>query len=135
VALGYKQLIEVEDAFRTLKHTLNLRSVYHRVEERIRVHVPLCWLALLLGWIIERRTEMQWPQIRQTLQRMRLGEFAGPEGAVWQRTKATLSRVERKRSETPSLSQAVVEAKGLLTTPSAATSQGNNPGSPRCRSG
>lgn len=89
VALGYKQLIEVEDAFRTLKHTLDLRPVYHRVEERIRAHVLLCWLALLLVRIIERRTEVRWPQIRRTLQRMHLGEFAGPEGAVWQRTETT----------------------------------------------
>jgi hypothetical protein len=89
VALGYKQLIEVEDAFRTLKHTLDLRPVYHRVEERIRAHVLLCWLALLLVRIIERRTDQRWPQIRRTLQRMHLGEFAGPEGAVWQRTETT----------------------------------------------
>lgn len=89
VALGYKQLIEVEDAFRTLKHTLDLRPLYHRVEERIRAHVLLCWLALLLVRISERRTDQRWPQIRRTLQRMHLGEFAGPEGAVWQRTEIT----------------------------------------------
>ncbi len=92
VALGYKQLIEVEDAFRTLKHTLDLRPVYHRVEERIRAHVPLCWLALLLVRIIERQTDQRWPQIRRILQRMHLGEFAGPEGAVWQRTEITLDQ-------------------------------------------
>ncbi|MEA4884639.1 MAG: hypothetical protein VB144_13490 [Clostridia bacterium] len=28
VALGYKQLLEVEDAFRTLKSTLDLRPMY-----------------------------------------------------------------------------------------------------------
>ena len=48
VALGYKQLIEVERAFRTLKSTLALRPVYHTKDERIRSHVMLCWLALLL---------------------------------------------------------------------------------------
>ncbi len=34
VALGYKQLMEVERAFRTLKTTLELRPVYHRKDER-----------------------------------------------------------------------------------------------------
>lgn len=29
VALGYKQLLEVEDAFRTMKQSLELRLVYH----------------------------------------------------------------------------------------------------------
>ncbi|EGW39435.1 transposase [Desulfosporosinus sp. OT] len=48
VALGYKQLLEVERAFRTLKTMLELRPVYHRKEERIRAHVLLCWLSLLL---------------------------------------------------------------------------------------
>src|SRR5690606_515725 len=48
VALGYKQLLEVEEAFRTLKHTLEIRPVDHRREDRIRAHVLLCWLALLL---------------------------------------------------------------------------------------
>jgi transposase len=27
---------------------IDLRPVYHRLEERIRAHVILCWLALLL---------------------------------------------------------------------------------------
>ncbi|NIK14861.1 hypothetical protein BDD39_001371 [Saccharococcus thermophilus] len=48
VALGYKQLVDIEQAFRTLKSTLELRPMYHRLEDRIRAHVPLSWLALLL---------------------------------------------------------------------------------------
>ncbi len=47
IALGYKQLVEVERAFRTLKSNLELRPVYHRKDERIRSRVTLCWLALL----------------------------------------------------------------------------------------
>jgi hypothetical protein len=52
VALGYKQLAEVERAFRTLKTTLELRPLYHRLPERIRAHVLLCWLALLLAVLL-----------------------------------------------------------------------------------
>lgn len=48
VALGYQQLMDIERAFRTLKFTLELRSMYHQLEDRIRVHVLRCWLALLL---------------------------------------------------------------------------------------
>ncbi|WP_330216586.1 IS1634 family transposase [Thermacetogenium phaeum] len=48
VALGYKQLLLVEDAFRTLKSRLELRPVYHRLEDRIRAHVLLCWLTVEL---------------------------------------------------------------------------------------
>ena len=53
VALGYKQLLMVESAFRTLKTTLDIRPMYHRKDERIRSHVLLCWLALLLVRIAE----------------------------------------------------------------------------------
>ncbi len=48
IALGYKQLIEVEQAFRTLKSTLGLRPIYHSKDDRIRSHVLICWIALLL---------------------------------------------------------------------------------------
>lgn len=44
VALGYKQLWQVEAAFRCLKQTMELRPIYHRKDERIRAHVLLCWL-------------------------------------------------------------------------------------------
>ncbi|HET6953488.1 MAG TPA: IS1634 family transposase, partial [Acidimicrobiales bacterium] len=48
VALGYKNLLEAERGFRDLKSTLELRPVFHRLEPRIRAHVLLCWLALLV---------------------------------------------------------------------------------------
>lgn len=57
IALGYKQLMEVEAAFRTLKTTLDLRPVYHRKDERIRSHVLLCWLAILLVRLAEVETK------------------------------------------------------------------------------
>lgn len=89
VALGYKQLLLVEDAFRTLKSRLELRPVYHRLEDRIRAHVLLCWLALLLIRIAENRTGQTWCSLRATLQRMHLGEFSGAAGQVRQRTETT----------------------------------------------
>lgn len=89
VALGYKQLLEIETAFRTLKSTLELRPVYHRLDERIRSHVLLCWLALLLVRTAELRTHMSWPKIREEMQRMHLGQFVVGDSTVWQRTETT----------------------------------------------
>jgi len=89
VALGYKQLLQVEDAFRTLKTTLELRPVYHRLEDRIRSHVLLCWLALLLIRCAENTTGYTWHQMRDHLQRMHLGEFHTSEGKLLQRTEST----------------------------------------------
>jgi transposase len=89
VALGYKQLAEVEQAFRCLKHELELRPMYHRLEERIRAHVLLCWLALLLMRVAENRTEETWRKMRPKLERMHLGEYRGPDGRVLRRTETT----------------------------------------------
>ncbi len=89
VALGYKQLAEVEDAFRSLKHTLDIRPVYHRKEERIRSHVLLCWLALLLIRVAENRCQDTWRNLRRELEKMHLGTFEGPDGTIRQRTETT----------------------------------------------
>ncbi len=93
VALGYKQLAEVERAFRTLKTTLDLRPLYHRKEERIRAHVLLCYLALLLVRIAEQETGETWDQIRAVMERCHLGEFSSKDGRVFQRTELTSDQV------------------------------------------
>jgi len=89
VALGYKQLMEVERAFRTLKTTLDLRPVYHRKDGRITAHVFLCFLALLLVRIAERKTGLTWDQIRPLMERLHLGEFVSKDGRVLQTTEPT----------------------------------------------
>jgi len=48
ITLGYTQLLEVERGWRDMKQIIDLRPVHHRLEDRIRAHVLLCWLALLL---------------------------------------------------------------------------------------
>jgi transposase len=89
IALGYKQLLQVERGWRDLKSTLDLRPVHHRREDRIRAHVLLCWLALLLIRIIEHETSDTWRNIRNELQRLHLGTFTGPAGTCQQRTELT----------------------------------------------
>jgi len=41
IALGYKQLLEVERGWRDMKQVIDLRPVWHRREDRIRAHVIL----------------------------------------------------------------------------------------------
>jgi hypothetical protein len=50
VVRAYKQLKEVERAFRTLKGPLELRPIHHRLEERVKAHVFLCTLSYYLAW-------------------------------------------------------------------------------------
>ena len=89
VALGYKQLAAIERAWRDMKHVIDLRPVYHRLEDRIRAHVLLCWLALLLIRITETRTGTTWHQLRPALQRLHVGTFTGPAGTYQQTTTPT----------------------------------------------
>ena len=86
IALGYKQLLEVERGWRDMKQVIDLRPVYHRKEERIRAHVILCWLALLLARVAENATRSTWPELRRQLDRIAVGTFSGPAGTFRQRT-------------------------------------------------
>lgn len=89
IALGYKQLLEVERAFRTLKSTLCLRPVYHSKDDRIRSHVLICWLALLLVRIAEVETGQTWPTIRRQMQQQNLVDLFGRNGRILQHTELT----------------------------------------------
>ena len=89
VALGYKNLLEAERGFRDMKSTLELRPVYHRLEPRIRAHVLLCWLALLLIRVAERRTGQTWPTLARELGRLHAVTLTGPTGTVTQTTELT----------------------------------------------
>ena len=92
IALGYKQLAEVERGWRDLKHVLELRPVYHRKEERIRAHVLLCWLALLLIRIAETKTGDTWPALRRELERLQVGTFESQVGFFRKRTALTAAQ-------------------------------------------
>jgi Transposase DDE domain len=89
IALGYKQLLEVERGWRTMKQVIDLRPVYHRLEQRIRAHVILCWLALLLIRIAETTAGTTWTKIRGELSQLTLGTFTGPAGTFRQTAELT----------------------------------------------
>ena len=90
IALGYKALYEVERGWRDMKKsTVNIRPVYHRREDRIRAHVQLCWLALLVLRVAEVEVGDTWRNIRNELDRMHLVTMATAEGTVSQRTELT----------------------------------------------
>jgi transposase len=82
----FKGLLDVERGFRDLKQVLEVRPVYHRTEQRIRAHVTLCFLALVLVRVAERATGQTWPTIQRQLDRIHLIDLAGSAGTVQQRT-------------------------------------------------
>jgi transposase len=89
LAAAYKQLLAVERGWRDCKTSLGLRPVYHYREDRIRAHVQLCWLALLLIRVAETRAGDTWRNLRHELDRMHLVTFATADGRVAQRSALT----------------------------------------------
>jgi transposase len=66
--LCYKQLWTVEQTFRTAKHLLSTRPIFHKLDETIRGHVFCSFLALLLKTELEERIAAlgrvgSWPEI------------------------------------------------------------------------
>ena len=57
LALGYKTLWEVENAFREVKDFIKIRPIYHHNGERVRGHIFICFLAYLLEKLLEKRLE------------------------------------------------------------------------------
>jgi hypothetical protein len=75
LALGYKQLMRVEQCWRQLKSGLRLRPVYHYRPWRIHAHVTITVLGLLLERIIEIRTGDTWRNVLDKLQTIKVVEY------------------------------------------------------------
>ena len=89
LAAAYKQLLQVERGWRDMKGALGLRPVFHYREDRIRAHIQLCWLALLLLRVVENATGDTRRNIRNELDRMHLVTLSTADGQVAQRTATT----------------------------------------------
>jgi len=98
MALGYKQLQRVEEAWRTLKSGLKLRPVYHWAPHRIHAHVALTVFALLLERMAEQACSETWRNIRDDLKQIKLAQLSSPNGMVWQVTEPAPAASKRLKS-------------------------------------
>ena len=76
VALQYKQLWMVEQAFRTIKSVLNTRPIFHKRNETIRGHVFCSFLALVLMKELQDRLEkkgwkLEWDRLVRDLDHLK----------------------------------------------------------------
>ncbi|MEM5787353.1 MAG: IS1634 family transposase, partial [Syntrophobacteraceae bacterium] len=61
-AAGYKGLLVIERAFRTLKSTrIKMEPMYHWLPKRIETHVKLCVFSLLIERVVEIKCKRPWP--------------------------------------------------------------------------
>jgi hypothetical protein len=86
LALGYKQLAQVERAWRLLKSGLRIRPLFHWAPHRICAHVSLTMVALLLERLAENACGDTWRNIRDDLRQIKLAQFLTPQGELWQVT-------------------------------------------------
>jgi transposase len=98
LALGYKQLMRVEQSWRQLKSGLGMRPVFHWVAHRIHSHVFLTVLSLLLERVAERACQDTWRNIRDDLKPIKLVQLSGPNGTVWQVTEPRPEARKRLKS-------------------------------------
>jgi transposase len=86
LALGYKQLMRVEECWRTMKSGLRTRPIFHWTPHRICAHISLCVLALLLERVAERRVGDTWRNIVATLDSIKVIEYERGGAHVLQTT-------------------------------------------------
>ena len=86
MALGYKQLMRVEQAWRQLKSVLRMRPVYHWAPHRIHAHIFLTVLGLLLQRMAEEACGDTWRNLSDDLKQIKLAQLSGPDGTLWQVT-------------------------------------------------
>jgi hypothetical protein len=89
MALGYKQMIRVEQAWRDMKSTLDMRPVFHWAPHRIHAHVAITVLSLLLERTVEHACGDTWRNVSDRLRRIQLAQLLSPHGTVWQVTDPT----------------------------------------------
>jgi transposase len=83
LALAYKQLVRVEEAWKTMKSTIEVRPVFHRTEDRIKAHVFLCVLALLVERVAEKACDSTWPRLREDLRTIKIAQLLTPKGTIY----------------------------------------------------
>ncbi|MDP4029707.1 MAG: IS1634 family transposase [Gallionella sp.] len=98
MALGYKQQQRVEEAWRTMKCGLKMRTVEHRAPHRIHAHIAISVLSLLLERTIEHACQDTWRNIRDDLKHIQLAQLSSPNGRVWQVTEPSANAVNRLKT-------------------------------------
>lgn len=86
LALGYKQLMRVEECWRTMKSGLKVRPVFHWAPHRIEAHIKLSVLALLLERVVELRTQDTWRNVAANLETIKVVEYTRGDTRVLQTT-------------------------------------------------
>ncbi|MDI1471898.1 hypothetical protein QI155_05050 [Thermodesulfovibrio sp. 1176] len=75
---AYHSLWKIEESFRIMKHTIEVRPVYHWTEKRIKGHLVVCFLSFLFMRMLEfaLNKDVSTERIKEALQSVTLTEFS-----------------------------------------------------------
>ena len=80
----YRRLWVIEESFRTIKHGLAVRPIYHFKPERIQAHIGLCYLAFALTRHAQQRIKLA--QQAMSVERIRAA-LQGVQASILEHTK------------------------------------------------
>jgi transposase len=80
----YRRLWVIEESFRTIKHGLAVRPIYHFKPERIQAHIGLCYLAFALTRHAQQRIKLA--QQAMSVERIRAA-LHGVQASILEHTK------------------------------------------------
>jgi len=98
-AAGYKGLLVIERAFKTLKSTrIKMEPVFHWLPERIEAHVKLCVFSLLMERVAELECKQPWSRIQRILSTLQATEFRTEKNLFFQRNELSSELVSILKS-------------------------------------
>lgn len=88
---AYKLLWQVEETFRCMKSSLDLRPIYHWTEKRIEGHIMLCFLSFYILRVIQRRLreggiDTSIERVMEELDRIKAVEIKTEKETIYART-------------------------------------------------
>jgi transposase len=117
-AAGYKGLLVIERAFRTLKSTrIKMEPMYHWLPERIEAHVKLCVFSLLIERVAELECKQPWSHIQRALATLQATEFHTTKNLFFQRNEPTSELVTILKSLKIPIPKAILNIKSTPSKP------------------
>ena len=115
-AAGYKGLLVIERAFKTLKSTrIKMEPMFHWLPERIEAHVKLCVFSLLLERVAELECKQPWSRIRRILSTLQASEFRTEKNLFFQRNEPSSELVSILKSLKIPMPKAVLNISSALS--------------------
>lgn len=122
IALYYKSLSQVEQGFRDLKSEIKTDPMYHWTTKRIRAHVFICFLALLLKLSLKRQlkesgSDLDFSLAMKEINRIRVTQVIAKGKAVLVRSNLTDPALKLFRALRISIPKRILNSQNLVTTP------------------